>query len=153
MIELRDATTRTGADELEALWALLPVEHERPARARRSFPLGKLLATAWPTLLVALMAFEPTPADENAPIALWEDLVLTGFLTALGAAGVAAWLRRGGFAFAASAVAGVFGMGIAVACKATEHHLGAWWLAELAAFGALFALSVAGVVRRRASAG
>ena len=152
MIGLRETTTRTSVDELEALWALPAAERARPDVRDRAFPLGKLLALAWPTLLVALMAFEPAPADENAPIPLWEDLVFGGFFLALVAAAVAGWRRHGRFAYAASAVAGVFGIAIAVACRATEYHLGAWWLAELAAFAALAALSMAGLWSRRGRA-
>jgi hypothetical protein len=39
-------------------------------------------------------------------------------------------------------------MVVAISCRATEHHLGNWWLAELGATAALTGLAALGLVQR-----
>jgi hypothetical protein len=58
-------------------------------------------------------------------------------------------LRTGRSAYAAATVAGIVGLGVSAACGATEHHPSGWWIYELAATGALTALAVTGLLRRR----
>jgi hypothetical protein len=43
----------------------------------------------------------------------------------------------------------VFGLAVGAACGVTDHHPSGWWIYELGATGALTALAVTGLVRRR----
>jgi hypothetical protein len=64
----------------------------------------------------------------------------------LAAAGIGPVLAQAGFA--AAAFAGPLGMLLAVECRAAEHHLGNWWLAELGATAALTGLAAVGLAQR-----
>ena len=50
--------------------------------------------------------------------------------------------------FASLGAAGI-GLVLAWSCRATAHHMGSWWLAELAIFGSLFAASAGALFLRR----
>ena len=50
--------------------------------------------------------------------------------------------------FAAATLAGPLGIALAVNCRASEHHLGNWWLVELAAAVALTGLAAVGLAQR-----
>jgi hypothetical protein len=152
-----ETLTRTGApatrvvdlDELELLWSAPAAEPSAPrsiARAAARVALGgHALAGAW--IAVLAVALAGTPAAEEVTPPIWTDVVLFGFLLALAGAG-AAGRHAPRVGFAASAVAGALGTVLGVACRATEHHTGGWWVYETAAFGALAALSLAGLARR-----
>ena len=64
----------------------------------------------------------------------------------LGAAAVGPMFSRIGFA--AATLAGPLGIALAVNCRASEHHLGNWWLVELAAAVALTGLAAVGLAQR-----
>ena len=151
-VESRNPVVDRDAEEiqrLEELWRASPSEAPAtpaPTRTRQRPWLGALLTLGWLGFLVSVF-FEPAPDHPNTP--LWgEYLILSFWLTLLGAAilGIA---RTGRRAYAAATIAGVLGIGLAVACRATEHHLGGWWLYELGATGALTALGAAGLLRSR----
>jgi hypothetical protein len=136
-------------DELERLWsapAAAPRARRSPVRVLVPVVLGgRLLAAAWIAVLVVALA--AAPAAENVTPPLWTDVVLFAFFGAL--AGAAAAARRAPlWGFAGSALAGALGTVLGVACRATEHHTGGWWIYETAGFGALAALSLAGLARR-----
>ena len=148
--------TKDRADEireLEALWAAPAAEvAEEGAAGRRRSVLdrvprvpGLALVVGWAAFMLAV-TFEPAPEPE-AVTPLWADLVVLSFVvTLLGAVVIGRRLATAGFALAT--VAGALGMGMAVACAATDHHLGAWWLVELGGTGALTALAATGLAAR-----
>jgi hypothetical protein len=106
---------------------------------------GRVLVVAWVTVLTVALA--AAPAAEGVTPPLWTDVVLFGFFLALAGAATAA-TRAPLWAFGASAVAGALGTVLGVACRATEHHTGAWWIYETASFAGLAALSLAGLATR-----
>lgn len=140
------------AHELERLLEETPeTEVPGPAGApRRRVRIPRLaegwMMLGWIGVMAAIFALEPAPADPNAAVPLWADLLFLAFFGALVAA-FAGLSRRSSRGFGASAVAGTLGMGIAAACAATDHHLGMWWAYEMVAFGALTAASIAGLRR------
>jgi hypothetical protein len=152
----RSAPSR--ADELQALEELWAAPAARP-RGRRSRPhfvrlvraLDRTLLLAWGAALVVVIGLAPAPNPEASP-PLWANLTLTAWWIALLAAGILAWSGRARRVLACSALSAGCGVALGYACRATEHHVGSWWLVETAAFGALALLSVAGLAVRRASA-
>jgi hypothetical protein len=145
-------------DELELLWQAPARPHPETAPAPRLrdrlwhlATSGRALAVAWATAIVVLGA-APVPADEaDAPLVWWDAvylLVAVGIVVGPGfLAARLAHIPRG---WACSAVAGGLGVILGIGCRATEHHLGSWWLLETAAFAAVAAVSVAGAASRRA---
>jgi hypothetical protein len=134
---------------LEELWAA-PAATE--PRAIRTTPwlgehLGWILAGGWLAFVVSLF-LAPAP-DPELVVPLWAEALVAAFFLTLGTAGIMAALRTGRSAYAVATVAGLVGLGVAAACGATEHHPSGWWIYELAATGALTALAVAGLGRRR----
>ena len=137
----RQAPGAPTASEVEAL-VRGPAE-PGPAGAtapawRRSLLSERGLLVAWLLGFGALLVFEPVPDD--ASVALWESVLAAAFTAALfttfaGLAAGAPWGRR------ASALTAGAGIGVAVACVATGHHAGMWWLGEAAVFGGLLALT------------
>lgn len=134
---------------LEELWEASP--DASPARIepgvgrRRVF--GPALALAWLAFVVSVF-FEPAP-EPGAVTPLWGEYMILTFWVALVTAGIMAAARAGRGAYAAATLAGALGIGLAIACRATEHHLGAWWTWELGATGALTALGAIGLARSR----
>jgi hypothetical protein len=136
---------------LEELWAA-PVATEREPQAGRTSAwlrdrLGWILAGGWLAFVVSLFLV-PAP-DPELVVPLWAEALVAAFFLTLGTAGIMAALRTGRSAYAAATVAGLVGLGVSAACGATEHHPSAWWIYELAATGALTALAVTGLARRR----
>ncbi len=141
--------------ELERLWEHSPARPSgapaRPSRWRSAAygALTKALVLGWAALLVASLAAAPA-AEESVQPAAWVIAASTVILLGvLGAALVAAVLPR--VALGASALAAGLGIPVGVACGAAEHHLGAWWMVETGAFGALAAASVACIALRARS--
>ena len=103
---------------------------------------GMALMVAWVVVVAVGLAVEPAPANPNAPVPLYADLISTGMLAAWGAmaAGV---LQRRRFGAAASMVGGVALLGLTLACPLTGHHtsIGAWWGVQLVGAVGLLALS------------
>jgi hypothetical protein len=137
-------------EELEELWRLPSAAPPRRALARAYPWLCRAVVGGWAALLVALIALAPA-ADPAASSPLWAEATLTAWWLALTAAGFLGWKGLGGAALAASALAGSVGVVLGYACRATEHHLGAWWLVEAGACGALAALSLGCLALRRAT--
>jgi hypothetical protein len=142
-------TTRDRTDELrglEELWAA-PAFGEARAQPRR-LPLvpGALVAAGWLTFFVVALAFQPAPEPGMTWPAWVTAVSIVQITLLLGAAAMGPLVARLGFA--AAALAGPLGIALAVYCRAAEHHLGNWWLAELGASIALTGLAAAGLVQR-----
>jgi len=144
-------TTRDRIDEIQALeelWAAPAAAEPKPTSTRgRSLPLvpGGLVAGGWIAFFVATsFAPPPEPGMSWATWAIAVELVMIGLL--LGAAGVGALFGKMGFG--AATLAGLLLVPLAVNCRAAEHHLGNWWLAELGAAIALAGLAAVGLGQR-----
>jgi len=142
-------TTRDRTDDLRALeelWAA-PAFGE-PEAHRRRLPLvpGALVAGGWLTFYVVAIAFQPAPEPGMTPQAWATALSTVVLMLLLGAAAIGPLYSKIGFAGAA--LAGPLGIVLAVNCRAAEHHLGNWWLAELGAATALTGLAAAGLAQR-----
>jgi hypothetical protein len=142
-------TTRDRTDDLhvlEELWAA-PAFGEPKAPPRR-LPLvpGGLVAGGWLAFYLAVSAFQPAP-EPGMTWPLWATAVsVAQMLLLLGAAAIGPLFARAGFALAT--LAGPLGIVLAVNCRAAEHHLGNWWLAELGAALALAGLAAVGLAQR-----
>jgi hypothetical protein len=142
-------TTRHQADELrglEELWAA-PAYGETQAKPRR-LPVvpGALVAAGWLTFFVVAYTFQPPPEPGMTWPAWVTAVSIVQIMLLLGAAAIGPAIARLGFA--AAALAGPLGIALAVYCRAAEHHLGNWWLAELGAAIALTGSAVAGLAQR-----
>ncbi len=149
-IELRDAprpaAEEASLEELEALWkASSDPTHEAdaPARRRAAYAvLARALAWGWPSVLVAIFVLAPAPAPDQT-YAGW--VVGASVAIVLGPF-VAGLLARSGWttpALGLSGTLGALGIAVGIACRATAHHTGSWWIAETAMFTALTAVSLA----------
>jgi uncharacterized membrane protein AbrB (regulator of aidB expression) len=142
-------TTRERTDELrelEELWAA-PALGEQPVRqARLPRVSGALLAGGWLTFYAVSIAFAPDP-EPGMTWPVWATTVSLVLLFALvAAAAVGPLVSKVGFGLAA--LAGPLGILLAVNCRASEHHMGNWWLAELGAAVALTGLAAVGLAQR-----
>jgi hypothetical protein len=143
---LPEASARADVDELERLWetpALEPAERQR----RSLRPIAWLVPIAWIAALVSLSVLEPTPHDLQIPG--WVDALSTIFFLVLAASAFAGLLRRAPIALAGSLGAAGIGIVLAWSCRSSAHHLGSWWLVELAVFSGLAALSASALLSRR----
>jgi uncharacterized membrane protein AbrB (regulator of aidB expression) len=142
-------TTRDRTDDLQALEELwsAPAYAEPKAPSRRvSLVPGALVAGGWLTFFVVAIAFQPPP-EHGMTWPVWATTVSVVQLTLLlGAAAVGPLFHRVGFA--AATLAGPLGIALAVNCRASEHHLGNWWLVELGATIALAVLAATGLFQR-----
>jgi peptidoglycan/LPS O-acetylase OafA/YrhL len=142
-------TTRERTDELQALeelWAA-PALGEKPVR-RALLPRvpGALLAGSWLAFYAVVLAFQPEP-EHGMTTPVWATTVSTVMLLMLlGAVAIGPVVSKVGFGLAA--LAGPLGIVLAVNCRASGHHLGNWWLAELGATVALTGLATAGLAQR-----
>jgi hypothetical protein len=116
------------------------VPGERSERLSGSWAAG--LAIAWIAIFTIGVAFEPAPADPDAPLPLIATLLALGLLIGwiVMAIGLA---KRARFGAAASLVAAVCLLGLTIGCPVSGHHsgLGAWWWFELVGSATLVALS------------
>jgi hypothetical protein len=142
-------TTRDRTKELrrlEELWAAPAYGEPRTQALRLPLVPGGLVAAGWLTFFVAVSAFQPAPE----PGMTWPAWVIAASIVQiallLGAAAIGPLSARLGFA--AAFLAGPLGIAMAVYCRAAEHHLGNWWLAELGAAVALTGLAAAGLAQR-----
>jgi hypothetical protein len=112
----------------------------RSGRLSGSWAAG--LAIAWIAIFTIGVAFEPAPADPNAPLPLIATLLALGLVIGwiVMAVGLA---KRSRFGAAASLVAAVCLLGLTIGCPVSGHHsgLGAWWLFEMVGSTTLVALS------------
>jgi hypothetical protein len=149
-VELREPREQVAEDavlrQLEELWEASPAGPSAlpvPRRGDAAYGvLARVLAWGWPSVLGAVLMLAPAPAPGatyagwvvGASVALVLGPVVAGLLALNG-------LRTS--ALAASAALGGLGIAVGIACRATAHHTGAWWIAETAMFAALAALSIA----------
>jgi hypothetical protein len=78
---------------------------------------------------------------------MWGDAVVVSMIfLLLAAAAIGPVVSKAGFALAG--MGGLLLIVIAVACRVTTHHMGSWWLAELAAAGVLTGLAAVGLAQR-----
>lgn len=145
-------TTRDRIDEIQALeelWAAPAAAEPQPKPEQgRAFPLvpGAVLAGAWLAFWFVMVPYEPEPAA-GMTNPLWGDIVAWSLLVAvLAAAALGPVLPKAGFALAG--IGGLLLVVIAVGCRMTTHHMGNWWLAELAAAGVLTGLAAVGLRER-----
>ncbi len=145
-------TTRDRIDEIQALeelWAAPAAAEPKPAHERRrAFPLvpGAVLAGAWFAFWFIMLPYEPEPAAGMAN-PLWGDIVAWSLLVSVLAAGaLGPVLPKMGFALAG--LGGLLLTVVAVGCRLTTHHMGNWWLAELAAALVLTGLAAVGLRER-----
>jgi hypothetical protein len=149
-------TTRDRTDDiraLEELWAAPAAaepEHEPRARPRRrlAFPEvpGALLAGAWIAFFLVVFSLQPDP-EPGMTYPAWVVGFSYGIFGLLFAAAAFGPLF-GRLGFALAGAAGPLLIALAVNCRASEHHLGNWWLAELGAALALTGLAAAGLAQR-----
>lgn len=137
---------------LEELWAASADEAPPIAPARMTaipvaLRFGPLLALACLGFLASIF-FEPA-SEPGTATPLWGEYLILTFWVALVAAAIMGIARAGRGAYACATFAGALGIGLAVACRTTSHHLGSWWLYELGATAALTALGAAGLIRSR----
>jgi hypothetical protein len=146
--ETAPAARETSLAELERLWESSPAPSRAAAsrerqtagwRARAYERLVTALVYGWPGVLGVVFLLAPA---SSTPVAAWVDLASVLILLGpIGALCLFAAAPR--FGLAASALLGGLGIAVGIACRATEHHLGAWWMLETAAFAALTAVSIA----------
>ena len=150
-VELREPAGRSDEDallrELESLWDATPADaHDAPLGRRLADAayaiLARSLAWGWPATLVGIFVFAPAPAPETT-YATW--VVGASVALLLGPAVAGLFALKGWTVPAVTLATGLGGLGIAVgiACRATAHHSGAWWLAETGMFAALTVLGAA----------
>lgn len=138
-----------GLRELEALWAAPAARRPRRSVAARLSPwLVRALVLSWAAVLVAVVGFAPA-ANPEAATPLWADVTLTAWSVALLAGAVLGRMGYGLAGLAGSGISAGCGVVLGYACRATEHHVGSWWLFETAAFAGLALLSVACLAARR----
>jgi hypothetical protein len=143
---LPEAPAPVDVDDLERLWES-PTREPSRRRAARLRPLAWLVPIAWIAAVVSLSVLEPTPHDLQIPG--WVDALSTVFFLVLAGSAFAALLRRAPIALAGSLAAAGIGIVLAWSCRSTAHHLGSWWLVELAVFSGLAALSGAALLSKR----
>jgi hypothetical protein len=132
-----------SADELEELWAAPARE---PDVSHRPLPgLNRILAWGWGVFVVSIF-FEPAPAP-NAVYPVWGYVLSAAFFAALLVAGLFAVRGATRLSLGAASAAGLAGLALAIGCRATAHHAGAWWLYELGASAALLALGAIALAR------
>jgi len=138
-----------AVDDLERLWAAPAVPEPSLVRGRRRrFPTvpGRAVGGGWIAFFLGVRLFEPAPTHEAAT-PLWGEVVVASFVLAL-AVGALVGPLFVRFGFAAATIGGSLGMVVAIACRATGHHMGAWWLVELGVAAALTGLAGAGLAQR-----
>lgn len=149
-VELRErprrAAEESSLEELEALWEASADgarEEFRPARRNAAYAvLARALAWGWPTVLLAIFFLAPAPAPDQT----YAGWVVGASVAILLGPLVAGLLARSGWtgpALGLSGTLGVLGIAVGVACRATAHHAGSWWIAETTMFAALTAVSLA----------
>jgi Na+-transporting NADH:ubiquinone oxidoreductase subunit NqrB len=113
--------------------------------ARLTTAWAASLAVAWAIVFPTALALEPTPDEADATPAV-VGVVLSLVLVAWAFMAVGLW-RRQRLGAAASLVAAVGLLTVAIACPVSGHHstLAAWWWFELAGVGVLLALSRAAI--------
>lgn len=142
-------TTRDRTDDLrvlEELWATPAFGETKALRRRIPLVPGALVAGGWLTFYVVALTFQPAP-EHGMTWPLWVSVVsVVQMLVLLGSAAIGPLFAKVGFAGAT--LAGPLGIALAVNCRASEHHLGNWWLVELGAAVALTGLAAAGLAQR-----
>ncbi len=149
VVDLREAPHPAAdaalVEELEELWEASPGRAVEPRRARENAVydvLARGVGWGWPTVLVAILVLAPAPAPGQT-YAGWVVGASVAILLGPIVAGLLALNRWTSSAFSLSAVLGGLGIAVGIACRATAHHTGSWWMVETTMFAALTALSLA----------
>ena len=138
-------------DELEALWEL--PEHDPQARRWRLSTEADVSAAArrfawiWVGTIVLIGFAEPAPAAGVHPPGYWYAASAI-FWSAL-AAGLLSLLGPRRLALGSFATMGFAGIALGVACRASGHHAGSFWLVETLVFGLLGIACAAQLVSRK----
>ena len=142
-------TTRDRTDDLRALeelWAAPAFGEAKAPPGRLPLVPGALVAGGWLAFFVVVSAFQPAP-EPGMTWPVWATAVsVVQLLLLMGAAAIGPLFGKVGFGLAT--IAGPLGIALAVNCRAAEHHLGNWWLAELGATLALAGLAAVGLGQR-----
>ncbi|MBD0317304.1 MAG: hypothetical protein ICV71_02175 [Thermoleophilia bacterium] len=157
-VELREPPRPAAEDalveELEELWAASPDPiGAGPRRRRRGIlydAFARGVAWGWPSVLVAIFVLAPAPAPDQT-YAGWVVGASIAILLGPLVAGLLALNGWTGPALGLSGVLGGLGIAVGIACRATAHHTGSWWMVETTMFAALTALSVACLALRARS--
>jgi hypothetical protein len=140
-------------EELEALWAATPaaeptqVSRRSPTLAIVGRSLTRIVVFGWPVVLVPVFGFAPEP-HPGVVYPAWVIAASVALLLGPPVAGLVG-LGRPLVGLGMSAVLGGMGIAVGIFCRASAHHLGAWWMVETAAFATLAAVSIAGLAVRR----
>jgi hypothetical protein len=138
--------------ELEELWAAPAARGSRtPVVSSLSPWLVRALVLSWAAVLVVVLGLAPA-ANPEAATPLWADLTLTAWSVALLTGAILGRMGYGRAGLAGSGISAGCGVVLGYACRATEHHVGSWWLFETAAFAGLALLSIACLAARRGRA-
>ena len=136
-------------DELECIWAEPARDAAEDWPCRAELPEGvvrlqQLVGWGWPAFLVLAALVAPAGA-EDVPRAAWVDPAGWTMLALLplGYVGLMTLPRLG---FGLFAGAGALGFALGIDCRASAHHLGAWWIVETAILAGLACAAVAGFV-------
>jgi hypothetical protein len=131
---------------MEHEWNAPAVEAREEPTVWERLPLERFLLWGWIAFMVSILLFEPAPNPQVHEPA-WASALSTAFLGVLLGAGVLAKMAFTRAALGASLLASGFGVGLAIACKTTHHHLGGWWAYELLGSGLMLGLSVVCLAR------
>jgi hypothetical protein len=134
-------------EQLEALWELPAKRDPRVSPESAGFLsdlIVRKLAIAWPVVLFALIAFEPAPAP-GAVVPWWGELLSVGILMTVLAGIIGRFATGPRLPLGFLSVAGALGIAAGVSCRATSHHLGAWWIVETVVFSLLAVAAWAGL--------
>lgn len=136
-------------DELERIWAEPARDAAEEGPRRAELPEGvvrlqQLVGWGWPAFILLAALVAPAGA-EDVPRAAWVDPAGWTMLALLplGYLGLMALPRLG---FGLFAGAGALGFALGIDCRASAHHLGAWWMVETAILAGLACAAVAGLV-------
>ena len=143
--ELTDALL--DDDELLRFYAEPQAGPRRPSLlGSRYEELRFALIWGWVGFILFCALFEPASTGIARP--LWVDVASAVLLLGLPAALLAGKVVPGP-AYGAAVLLGGLGIALGIACRATSHHTGSWWIVETVGFAALTVLAVASLAAYR----
>jgi hypothetical protein len=151
MATILDERRSETVDELEALWEL--PEHEPEGRRWRLSSEADVARAAgrfawiWVGTIVLIGFLEPAPAAGVQPPGYWYAASAVFWISL--ASGLLSLLGSRRAALGCFAAMGFAGIALGVACRASGHHAGSFWLAETLVFGLLGLACTAQLVSRK----